>query len=536
MEQIVRIVWSVVLLVVCFACDKPVMTSVVPESSAVKKLALCGAGGVLPTATSLAAPNLQTDIGNSHLAITTTNDAVQAWFDQGLNQLHAFYHIEAYRAFEQVIRLDSTCAMGYWGIAMCQPGFGGDDNTIWQTAIDKAVELQQGCSPIEQDLIQATHTIIFKGLKAAQPLWQAVVQQHFDQPDAIAFAAIMLRQMVTNEQQSNALKTMLETAIAAYPDHVGLGHYYTHVMEVREDFIAAKPIALQMAELAPQAPHMVHMPGHIYFLEGEYAKTVEVFEAARSLEEAYHTKEKMPYSANQNYLHNLHYLAVAHSELGNKAQALEAAERFANISLYQDQPVDGTAYMLLYEGRILPALVHLRFREFALAAKKIGYWLAHPILILDNPIVESYLEAMLSYCLAMEAIDSDKESLAQNHYQQMIEQMKTYEQLGLKKQHSVEFSVLNQTYDIMLMAQYELKGWLDNMDRNQAFVAQSWEAAFELEALLPYDEPPRLMYPVAESLMHLHIKRQDQSAAAQAVALALDKRPKSPLLTGFIQE
>jgi hypothetical protein len=77
----------------------------------------------------LPAPDFQEGIGNSHLGITTKNKEAQRWFDQGLNHLHGFWHLEAYRAFKQVIRLDSTAAMAYWGLAMCAPGFGGQEHT-----------------------------------------------------------------------------------------------------------------------------------------------------------------------------------------------------------------------------------------------------------------------------------------------------------------------------------------------------------------------------------------------------------------------
>src|SRR3954453_3348888 len=54
-------------------------------------------------------------IGNAHMEIPATPEA-QMWFDQGLNLLHDFWDYESARAFEQSIRVDSKCAMCYWGM------------------------------------------------------------------------------------------------------------------------------------------------------------------------------------------------------------------------------------------------------------------------------------------------------------------------------------------------------------------------------------------------------------------------------------
>ena len=81
---------------------------------------LCGQGSMINVTTlsldTLPPPIFREALGKSHPPINTRSIEAQKWFDQGLNLLHDFWHIEAYRAFRQVIRLDSTCAMGYWGV------------------------------------------------------------------------------------------------------------------------------------------------------------------------------------------------------------------------------------------------------------------------------------------------------------------------------------------------------------------------------------------------------------------------------------
>ena len=50
-----------------------------------------------------------------HYPITTKDSLVQRYFNQGLVLAYAFNHAEAARSFYYATKLDSTCAMAYWG-------------------------------------------------------------------------------------------------------------------------------------------------------------------------------------------------------------------------------------------------------------------------------------------------------------------------------------------------------------------------------------------------------------------------------------
>jgi tetratricopeptide (TPR) repeat protein len=477
-------------------------------------------------------------LGNSHLSISTRSAEAQQWFDQGLNLLHDFWHIEAYRAFRQVIRLDSACAMGYWGVAMCQPGFGGDDNGVWRKAMARAKALQAPASELEKSLITATEALVLQGIHGAVPAFRALAARFPHEPEVLAFAAIVLRQNVRTDdggKSSDEVKAFLEQAMQRFPEHTGLQHYYVHVMEVRPDFKAVKALAERMPAAAPGASHITHMPGHIYFLEGQYAKAAAVFEKARQQELAYHKAENIPYAADQNYMHNLHYLTVAYSELGQKEKALTTAQQYANITLSQQAPADGSrsdgsALMLLYEGRILPALVHIRYREFAKAGEKLSFWLNSLDVPLTNPLVRLYLQGMQAYCRGMEAVEQGEATQAAVQGGQLTQLMQAFEQEGMKHQQSGEFKSINETYDILSMARYELAGWIDNLNPAQPFNEMAWKAALDLEAAIAYDEPPRLMAPIGESLGRLYLRRGDPPEARKAFVLALGKRPNSPFI------
>ncbi len=56
-------------------------------------------------------------IGHTHFLISTPVPEVQEWFDQGNTLLHSFWFEEAERTFRWCLKLDTNCAMAYWGLA-----------------------------------------------------------------------------------------------------------------------------------------------------------------------------------------------------------------------------------------------------------------------------------------------------------------------------------------------------------------------------------------------------------------------------------
>src|SRR3954449_3726635 len=61
-------------------------------------------------------------MGTAHLKITTSSPEAQAFFDQGLAQMHSFWAREAERSFAQAAALDPKAPMPQWGIAMVSAG------------------------------------------------------------------------------------------------------------------------------------------------------------------------------------------------------------------------------------------------------------------------------------------------------------------------------------------------------------------------------------------------------------------------------
>jgi hypothetical protein len=61
---------------------------------------------------------LSETLGTHTYAISAANPLAQKYFDQGLRWFWAFNHAESIRSFREAERIDSTCAMCAWGIAL----------------------------------------------------------------------------------------------------------------------------------------------------------------------------------------------------------------------------------------------------------------------------------------------------------------------------------------------------------------------------------------------------------------------------------
>src|SRR5438552_17685292 len=103
---------------------------------------------------------LYTDLGDHHVAITTHVPLTQRYFDQGMRLLYGFNHGEAIRSFNEAARLDSNCAMCYWGAAYAygphvNAGMDSANGVAAYTAVRKALALRPRASPREQAFIRA---------------------------------------------------------------------------------------------------------------------------------------------------------------------------------------------------------------------------------------------------------------------------------------------------------------------------------------------------------------------------------------------
>ncbi|HTB18711.1 MAG TPA: tetratricopeptide repeat protein [Bryobacteraceae bacterium] len=297
-----------------------------------------------------AAPLLN-GLGHWHHAITTSNPLAQRYFDQGLTLVYAFNHDEAARSFSYAAKLDPKCAMAYWGIALARgPNYNEAEidasrEKMAADAVKKAQALAANSSAGEQAYIRAMALRVSADPKASQKMlaanyrdaMRAVMKTYPNDLDAavlFADAAMELHAWMLwrldGKPEDGTMEAVeaLESVLHRDPDNIGANHFYIHVIEESPHPEKAMASARKMADLAPGAGHLVHMPAHIYIRTGDYhaasISNKQAMGADQGYIEKYHvaTMYSMMY-----YTHNMHFLAVSSSMEGNFADSNRVAAR-----------------------------------------------------------------------------------------------------------------------------------------------------------------------------------------------------------------
>jgi tetratricopeptide (TPR) repeat protein len=292
-------------------------------------------------------------LGKLHHPITTANPVAQRYFDQGLTLVYAFNHDEAARSFAYAAKLDPKCAMAYWGIALARgPNYNESEIDAGREksaaeAIQKAEALSAGASSAEQSYIHAMSLRVSMDRKADQKQLGAKYRDAMrdlmkrypnDMDAAVLFAdaamdlhAWMLwKKDGQPEQGTLEAVQALESVLKRDPDNIGANHFYIHVMEESPHPEQAMVSARKLADLAPGAGHLVHMPAHIYIRTGDYhaasVSNKQAMGADQGYIEKYHVENM--YSM-MYYTHNMHFLAVSSSMEGNFQDSNRVAARIA---------------------------------------------------------------------------------------------------------------------------------------------------------------------------------------------------------------
>lgn len=304
-------------------------------------------------AVTTAPPPLFDNLGGHHRAITTTSPKAQAYFDQGLRLVYGFNHHEAQAAFREAARLDPTCAMCVWGIALT---YGSNYNSPTDAdrergALAAVSEARTLAALAATDRERALIAALATRHSAAPGAGRATLDRAYvdamrdvsrrfpDDLDAatlLADALMNLRpwSLWTTEGApqpgTEEIVATLERVLAVDPMHPGANHLYIHAVEASPDPRRAEAAADRLRGLMPGAGHMVHMPSHIYYRIGRYADAAEVNVRAVAADRAYFARSRpSPIYRMMYYPHNLDFIWHAAALEGRGAECLRAAREFA---------------------------------------------------------------------------------------------------------------------------------------------------------------------------------------------------------------
>jgi len=246
---------------------------------------------------------------------------VQAKLNRSVAMLHSFWYSAAEKSFTEVISEDPTCGVATWGLAailMSNPLAGQGASAQGAQKAMAAIELGRvmgAKTERERDYIEAVAAYYDdwanKPERARQlaraEAYQKLAAKYPRDDEAQIFAALYTAGTQQQSDQTYAayLKAaaVLEEQFRKYPDHPGVAHYLIHSYDAPP--IAAKgiPAARLYAGIAPDAPHALHMPSHIFTRVGAWEesaatnkRSMEVAKAGGEPDEAYHANDYMVYA------------------------------------------------------------------------------------------------------------------------------------------------------------------------------------------------------------------------------------------------
>jgi tetratricopeptide (TPR) repeat protein len=261
---------------------------------------------------------------------TSCGPKVQPQFDRAVAMLHSFWFQQGEKAFREVLEGDPSCAIANWGIAAILIGNTFAGGATVQDAQKAKEAIRRGHligakTERERFYIEAIseywdrfsdrpHSARMKSLADAFE----VVAKRFPQDDeAQIFYALYLTatQSPNDKTFADTLKAaqILEPQFKKHPDHPGVAHYLIHAYDYPP--IAEKGLnaAKRYAEIAPSAPHALHMPSHIFTRVGAWQESV----ATNRRSAAVSLIEKEPGGG----LHAMDYMVYADLQLARDKDA-----------------------------------------------------------------------------------------------------------------------------------------------------------------------------------------------------------------------
>ncbi len=440
-----------------------------------------------------------------HYPITTNNPDAQKFFNQGLLFSYGFNHAEAARSFYQAARIDSTCAMCYWGYAfVLGPNYnGGMEPDHYQRAYDaiqKAIKHSGSCTPKEQELIKAMASRYTKeapddrkSLDSA--FMEAMKIVHHKFPEDVDIASIYAESLMDMHpwdlwEKNGAPRPWtleiiksIELAIKLNPKHPGGHHYYIHALEASPYPEKAIPSAKVFDDgLVRHAGHLVHMPSHIYINTGDYhlgsVANINALKEDSTYVTQCHAQGAYPLAY---YPHNYHFLAACATLEGKSAWAIDAANKMAKHVNHKGMLIPDLATLQHYYT--IPYFINVKFGKW----KDILMSPAPDTSLLYPSAIRHYARGM-AY-LGLNEIDKAKLELDTLKYLANDDTLKVLTIWGI-----------NSLFTVVDIAQKVLEGeWLAATGKMDESIRLLNEAVV-LEDQLNYNEPPDWFFSVRHNL------------------------------------
>ena len=316
------------------------------------------------------APDQPDQMGTVHF-LTSCSPEVRDEFDLAVATLHSFGYGKSAQLFAHVLRTDPSCSMAEWGVAMSHY------RQLWDppTKDDLRIGLQAAQEGLamgsktqrERDYLGAiqgfyqnagseSHSIRAKRYQIAM---ESLHSRYPHDSEAAVFYALSLianaaRNDKTYANQKKATQ-ILEPILLQQPQHPGVAHYIIHA----DDNPVLAPLALnaakQYSQIAPDSPHALHMPSHIFTRLGLWDDSI-----ASNLASADSARTQ---KLAGDELHALDYLVYAYLQTGRITEAHKLTQELPVV-----EPGDAARYAGRYATATIPARYCIERQQWGAAA------------------------------------------------------------------------------------------------------------------------------------------------------------------------
>jgi hypothetical protein len=277
---------------------------------------------------------------------TTCSAEAQKQFEVALARLHSFHFPETLNAFNAVTKIDSSCAIAYWGLAVSNrpnPLVGPWDKATLQRGLDwvNKGESIGAKSQRERDWLAAIkvfyqdHESVDQGTRTAsyEKAMERLAKKYPEDVEAKIFHALALNEVFDHKSMEPLLKAarILEPLDKKYPEHPGITHYIIHSYDFAPIAQKGIPAANKYAKIAPAAPHALHMPSHIYSMVGMWDESIQANLKSNEESMRYSSEAKLD-GVLAGVPHAYDFMQYAHLQLGQDAKAKELMAQIASVT------------------------------------------------------------------------------------------------------------------------------------------------------------------------------------------------------------
>jgi tetratricopeptide (TPR) repeat protein len=299
--------------------------------------------------------------------------------DSNIAEGIAFYHHmtfpEAQARFQKVIDLEPNCMWGYWGkgLTFLHPIWPDapteqmlkEGKQLARMAVDKAETLRER-------LFSAALMAYYRGseskteserLERFEKAWETAYKKLPDDLEAKAF--YVLAHLATIDPKDKSYKKqhtagdLAKGILEEIPDHPAGFHYTIHAYDYPTIAYNALDVARRYGKAAPEVPHALHMPTHIFTRLGLWNESIEW--NIRSAEAALNCP--VDGAVSYAHFHALDYLIYAYLQKGQDEKAIAIWEKVSQL----DGPYQQT-FPVAYALAAMPARISLERKLWQEAA------------------------------------------------------------------------------------------------------------------------------------------------------------------------